>query len=55
MHRLELDGVTLAYDVYGPAGAPLVLLHALGESRQDWSGIADHCGFGPWNPRLRES
>ena len=41
-HRLELDGLGLAYDVYEAAGAPpMVLLHALGESRQDWLGIAE--------------
>jgi 3-oxoadipate enol-lactonase len=39
--RVELDGVGLAYDVYGTAGAPLLLLHALGESRRDWPGIAE--------------
>ena len=40
-HRVELDGVGLAYDEYGSAGAPLVLLHALGENRLDWPEIAD--------------
>jgi 3-oxoadipate enol-lactonase len=41
-HRAELDGLGLAYDVYGAAGAPpLVLLHALGESRRDWPGVAE--------------
>jgi 3-oxoadipate enol-lactonase len=41
-NRLELDGVGLAYDAYGATGAPpMVLLHALGESRQDWPGIAE--------------
>ena len=33
--------MALAYEVYGTVGAPLVLLHALGESRQDWPGVAD--------------
>jgi 3-oxoadipate enol-lactonase len=41
-HRVVLDGLTLAYDVYGTADAlPMVLLHALGETRQDWPGITD--------------
>lgn len=41
-NRAEIAGLTLAYDRYGAAGTPpLVLLHALGESRQDWPGIAD--------------
>jgi 3-oxoadipate enol-lactonase len=40
--RVELAGIGLAYDVLGAAEAPpLVLLHALGENRQDWPGIAD--------------
>ena len=41
-HRVELDGLGLTYDQYGAASAPpMVLLHALGESRQDWPGVAD--------------
>ena len=41
-HRVELAGIDLAYDVLGAADAPpMVLLHALGENRQDWPGIAD--------------
>jgi 3-oxoadipate enol-lactonase len=41
-NRLEIGGLALAYETYGVAGAPpVVLLHALGESRQDWAGIAE--------------
>jgi 3-oxoadipate enol-lactonase len=41
-HRVELAGVGQVYDAYGVAAAPpMVLLHALGEGRQDWPGIAD--------------
>jgi 3-oxoadipate enol-lactonase len=40
--RAEVSGVGLVYDAYGAAEAPpLVLLHALGESRHDWPAIAD--------------
>jgi 3-oxoadipate enol-lactonase len=38
---MEVDGIRLAYRVWGPPGAePLVLLHALGESAADWDAVA---------------
>jgi len=40
-YALEIGGLRLAYQVWGPADAPpLVLLHALGESAADWGGVA---------------
>lgn len=51
--RIVLDGVSLAYDVHGSAGAPpVVLLHALGENRlarrmaDDVAGLLDHLDLG---------
>lgn len=38
---IELGGVRLAYQAWGSADAPpLILLHALGESAADWDGVA---------------
>jgi len=38
---IEIDGLRLAYRVWGPPGAePLVLLHALGEGAADWGAVA---------------
>lgn len=35
-----LDGVRLAYEIHGSSDrAPLVLLHALGEGRDDWDAV----------------
>ena len=39
--RLKANGIELAYDDLGEAGAPpAVLLHALGEAAEDWSDLA---------------
>jgi 3-oxoadipate enol-lactonase len=45
---IEAAGIRLAYRVWGPPGAPpLVLLHGLGEGAADWDGVAPafarHC------------
>jgi 3-oxoadipate enol-lactonase len=38
---IEAAGIRLAYRVWGPAGAPpLVLLHGLGDGAGDWDGVA---------------
>jgi 3-oxoadipate enol-lactonase len=38
---VEVGGIRLAYQAWGAAGAPpLVLLHALGEGGADWDGVA---------------
>ena len=38
---LGANGIELAYDDLGDAGAPpAVLLHALGEAAEDWSDLA---------------
>jgi pimeloyl-ACP methyl ester carboxylesterase len=38
---VEFGGIRLAYQVWGPPGAPpLVLLHALAEGAADWDGVA---------------
>lgn len=40
-HVVDAGGVRLAYDVWGAADAPpLVLLHALGENAADWAQVA---------------
>ncbi|GIH69578.1 alpha/beta fold hydrolase [Sphaerimonospora thailandensis] len=40
--RVVVNGIRLAYRVYGRADAPpLVLLHALGEDSTDWNGVID--------------
>lgn len=39
---VEIDGIRLAYDVWGaPEAPPLVLLHALGEDATHWVRIAE--------------
>ena len=39
--RVKANGIELAYDDLGEAGAPpAVLLHALGEAAEDWSDLA---------------
>jgi len=39
--RVRANGIELAYDAIGGAGAPpAVLLHALGEAAEDWSDLA---------------
>src|SRR5581483_8900032 len=41
VRRVQAGSVRLAYRVWGPAGAPpLVLLHALGEQSSDWAPVA---------------
>jgi pimeloyl-ACP methyl ester carboxylesterase len=38
---IETAGIRLAYQVWGPAGAPpLVLLHGLGDGAASWDGVA---------------
>jgi 3-oxoadipate enol-lactonase len=42
VNYMLVDGVRIAYARYGRSTAPpLVLLHALGEGRHDWSGLLD--------------
>ena len=42
VQRAVLDGVSLAWAERGaPAAPPVVLLHALGESRTDWEPVAN--------------
>lgn len=42
MQQADVGGVRLAYELHGARDAPpLVLLHALGEGRCDWAGVAD--------------
>ncbi len=40
VHHAVLGGIGLAYELHGASDAPpLVLLHALGESRSDWAPV----------------
>lgn len=39
--RAEINGVGLAYATSGPAAPTVVLLHALGETKEDWELVAD--------------
>jgi len=53
---IAVGGVRLAYQMWGPAGAPpLILLHALGEGAADWNGVAPAfaCHFRVYAPDLR--
>jgi 3-oxoadipate enol-lactonase len=39
---VQAGGIRIAYRVWGPeAAAPVVLLHALGETSADWAAVAD--------------
>lgn len=45
LQRVRAGAIRLAYRTWGPAdGAPVVLLHALGEDSSDWAPIASALG-----------